>query len=148
LERATKRKQQTEDERQKLLQAHYAGAISSDLLASEMKRLTRALAEAGGEIKAAKTTNADIETTLDNALKAASHCERAYLTAPDTIRRQINQGFFERLYIGEDGSVVRAELTEPFAAMLADSGSIYTTTTTDTEPASRTAPGETATFDG
>jgi hypothetical protein len=34
------------------------------------------------------------------------------------IRRQINQGFFVKLFIGQDGSVARAELTEPFAALL------------------------------
>ncbi|MCU1679936.1 MAG: recombinase [Amycolatopsis sp.] len=83
-----------------------------------MKRLTWALAEAEREISAAKTTNKDIEATLVAALQAASHCEAAYLTAPDPIKRQINQGFFVKLFISEDGSVERAELTEPFKAML------------------------------
>ena len=32
--------------------------------------------------------------------------------------RQINQGFFRRLIIDSDGSVERAELTEPFAQLL------------------------------
>jgi site-specific DNA recombinase len=147
LERATKRKQQAQDERQKLLQAHYAGAVPSDLLASEMKRLTRALAEADSEIKAGKTTNEDIETTLDNALKAASHCERAYLTAPNPIRRQINQGFFEKLWIGEDGSVERAQLTEPFAAMLTDGDTIYVVPHTVTGPMSHVVPDGPTTLD-
>ena len=85
-----------------------------------MKRLTRELAEAEVQITAAKATTKDVEATLDRALAAARHCERAYLTAPDHIRRQINQGFFVKLFIGEDGSVERAELTEPFAALLED----------------------------
>ncbi|WP_370950380.1 recombinase family protein [Amycolatopsis sp. cg5] len=119
LERAAKRKTQLTDERQKLLQAHYAGAVPQDLLGSEMQRLTRQLAEADGEIKAAKTATEGVEVTLERALTTASHCEQAYLSAPDQVKRQINQGFFEKLYIGEDGSVVRAELTEPFRAMLA-----------------------------
>jgi hypothetical protein len=101
-----------------VLSAHYAGAVPQDLLASEMKRLTRALAEADGEIKAAQATTADVEATLDRALAAASHCETAYLSAPNSIRRQINQGFFEKLYIGQYGTVERADLTEPFAALL------------------------------
>jgi hypothetical protein len=83
-----------------------------------MKRLTRALAEADGEIKAAKVVAADVEATLDGALAAASHCEPAYLSAPNNVRRQINQGFFEKLYIGQDGTVERADLTKPFAALL------------------------------
>jgi hypothetical protein len=61
LDRATKRSEQVEDERQKLLQAHYAGAVPQDLLATEMQRLTRLLAEAKREINAAKTTNEDVD---------------------------------------------------------------------------------------
>lgn len=83
-----------------------------------MKRLTPALAEADVAISAAKTSTESLETTLANVLAAAGHCEVAYLSAPDTVRRQINQGFFKRLLIGEDGTVEHAELTEPFAAIL------------------------------
>jgi site-specific DNA recombinase len=120
LKRATKRREQAQNERSKLLQAHYAGAIPQDLLASEMNRLTRELATAEGEIKAAKTTNTEVEAVLDAALRAATHCEQAYLTAPEHVKRQINQGFFERLLIGPDGSVERAELTEPFLPILGE----------------------------
>jgi hypothetical protein len=35
--------------------------------------------------------------------------------AEPAIRRQINQGFFEKLCIDEDGKVARADLREPFA---------------------------------
>ena len=34
------------------------------------------------------------------------------------VRRQINQGFFRRLFIGPGGEVERVEMTEPFAALL------------------------------
>ena len=118
LARANKRKTQAQEERQKLLQAHYAGAIPQDLLAVEMNRLTRELAQADVEIQAARATNTEVETTHQAALRAASNCERAYLTAPDKVRRQINQGFFEKLLIGDDGSVEDAELTEPFRPLL------------------------------
>jgi hypothetical protein len=110
--------QQVKSERQKLLAAHYTGAIPQDLLASEMKRFTRELADAEAEIQAAKATNSDVEATLALALNAAAHCEVAYLSAPDAVRRQINQGFFERLLIGGDGSAEQAEFTEPFRLLL------------------------------
>jgi site-specific DNA recombinase len=116
--RATKRKQQVQDERQKLLHAHYAGAIPQDLLTSEMYRFTRSLAEAETEITAAKATNSEVEATLEAALKTAANCPAAYLAAPPSIRKQINQGFFERLLIGEDGEVQHAELTAPFSPLL------------------------------
>ena len=129
LQRAAKRKQQVQDERQKLLQAHYAGAIPQDLLAAEMNRLTRELIEADAEIAAAKITNADIEAKLAAALRAAGHCVAAYLTAPDHIRRQINQGFFKKLWIDEDGTVERVEFNEPFQALLGDLGTVTPTAT-------------------
>jgi site-specific DNA recombinase len=143
-ERARKRRAQVEDERYKLLQAHYAGAIPQDLLASEMQRLTRALAETDAAIRASKATTEDVESTLAEALLAASHCERAYLTAPNTIRRQINQGFFRKLFIGEDGTVVRAEMTEPFAILLdASAATAQATPQPDAAPAPQTAPDAT-----
>lgn len=118
LRQAQVHKQQAQDERQKLLAAHYAGAIPQDLLATEMQRLTRMLAAAEAEIAAASSTVANVEQTLTEALAVAGSCEQAYLLAPDSIKRQINQGLFVKLFIGEDGSVERTELTEPFAALV------------------------------
>ncbi|HEV8556833.1 MAG TPA: recombinase family protein, partial [Actinophytocola sp.] len=144
LKRALKRKQRVQDERQKLLQAHYAGAVPQDLLASEMKRLTRELVEADVEITAAKASSSHVEATLTAALTAAGNCQAAYLTAPDHVRRQINQGFFEKLFISEDGSVERYELTEPFAALLDSGNTIIMPALTrpeDTAQASQNAPG-------
>lgn len=140
--RAKKRRTQVENQRQVLLRGHYSGAIPQDLLASEMQRLTRELAQADAEIAAAQTTTHDLETTLDQALRTATHCERAYLTAPDSIRRQLNQGFFVKLFIGEDGSVARTELTEPFAALLTGRQTIPadTTPTSDMDTTGRTTP--------
>ncbi|WP_245589829.1 zinc ribbon domain-containing protein [Amycolatopsis balhimycina] len=100
------------------------GHIPEDVLGSEMKRLTRTLAEADALIAAAQTSTAEVEGTLEAALAAAGRCHRAYATAPEPVRRQINQGFFVKLFIGQDGSVVRVELTEPFAALLAQELSV------------------------
>ncbi|MER6790630.1 recombinase family protein [Amycolatopsis mediterranei] len=118
LQHATERKRKLDDERQKLLQAHYAGAIPQDLLASEMKRLTRSLVEADAAISAAKVSQEDVEQVLEAALTAAGHCASAYIRATDSIKRQINHGFFEKLYVGEDGSIERHALTEPFASLI------------------------------
>jgi hypothetical protein len=85
-----------------------------------MKRMTRELTEA--EIAAATTTNQDVEATLARALTAAQYCLRAYLTASGPVRRQINRGFFEKLFIGQDGPVVQAVMTEPFRSLLPPTG--------------------------
>ncbi|GLY53597.1 hypothetical protein Lesp01_72530 [Lentzea sp. NBRC 102530] len=75
--RAMKRKNLLGGERQKLLQAHYAGAIPGDLLASEMRRFTRELAEADVEIEAAGVNTVELAAILDAALRAVTNCEAA-----------------------------------------------------------------------
>jgi site-specific DNA recombinase len=134
--RATRRRTQVEGQRQKLLEAHYAGAIPPDLLASEMKRLTRALAEADAEIAAANTRLSDVEHTLTLALRAAEHVSSEYAAAPPAVRRQINQGFFHKIYIGEDGTVERVDFTEPFARLLPQQTQTATSDDLESDPAS------------
>ena len=117
-QQAARRKIRVEAQRQKLLEAHYAGSIPLDLLASEMQRLTRALADANAEIAAANASLDDVEHTLNASLRAAAHVSSQYEAAPPAIRKQINQGFFQKIYIGEDETVARVDFTEPFARLL------------------------------
>jgi hypothetical protein len=113
--RARRRLQQVKDQRQKLLDAHYAGAIPADMLKVEMQRQTAELAASERELTTASTNLTDLETQLGRALAAAGHCAEAYQEAPAAVRRQLNQGFFEKLYIAEDGGVQGVDLHEPFA---------------------------------
>lgn len=117
-ERARKRHQAVLDERTKLMQAHYAGAVPVDLLKTEMERLTRAASAAEREIQTALVSLDKIEQTLNRALAIAGRCHQEYVAAEPAIRRQINQGFFEKIYVAQDGSIERYDLTEPFAALL------------------------------
>jgi hypothetical protein len=59
----------------------------------------------------------------------------AYITAPDHIRRQVNRGFFRKLFNGEDGEGERAELTEPFVALLDASNAFQNRTSAPDEHA-------------
>lgn len=62
---------------------------------------------------------------LQATLTVADNCQQHYAQAPPNIRRQLNQGFFTKLFIDQNGSVERAELTEPFATLLAaEAGSV------------------------
>ncbi len=80
--------------------------------------MTREMAEAERLARDAELTIEQLETTLQQALTVASTCHQHYQPAPPHVRRQINQGFLTKLLIDQDGSVERAELTEPFAALL------------------------------
>lgn len=70
----------------------------------------------------AEREQAASEATLHAALAVADDCHRRYSLAPPHLRRQINQGFFKGLFIDQDGSVERVELTAPFAQLFADDG--------------------------
>ncbi len=135
--RAQQRRARLEDERQKLLQAHYAGAIPQDLLAMEMQRLTRALAETDSELQKANVDASDVAGRLNQALHVASNCAGHYDAAPTHIRRQINQGFFKKLFIDDDGAVERYALTEPFEGLL------LVTNTAHTDRSSKAVPDAT-----
>ncbi|MCA1606595.1 MAG: recombinase family protein [Acidobacteria bacterium] len=116
--RATKRIAKLKTEREKLLTAHYAGAVPLDMLKAEMDRLTGEITDAEGAITAAKRAVTDLEGTLEAALTIAGRCHQHYLGAEPRVRRMINQGLFRALYISQDCGVERFELTEPFATLL------------------------------
>ena len=118
-DRASRRLANLTNQRKAVLQAHYAEALPLDLLKEEMDRLTREMIETERLIHDAAKTVDQLDATLQQALTVASRCHEYYQTAPPHVRRQINQGFFTKLLIGQDGSVAHGELTEPFATLLA-----------------------------
>jgi len=119
---ARKRREKADHERQKLLEAHYAGAIPLDMMKSEMDRLTREVNQAETTEAAAKLSLTDLDQQLGRALDIATHCARLYEVAKAPTRRMMNQGFFRRLYVAQDGSIEDAELNEPFVQLLARDG--------------------------
>jgi site-specific DNA recombinase len=121
-----------ESERQKLLEAHYAGAVPLDMLKREMARLTRELHEANTRATAVTQSQEELTRLLDTALMLATHCYEFYETVENRERRLFNQGFFTRLYVAEDGSVDRAELQEPFVQLLAHEKDIVVKRVEDT----------------
>ena len=116
--RSRRRLQQANDQRQKLLAAHYEGAVPKDMLKTEMQRLTVEVGSAERELAVSSASLVELENQLGRALTIAGHCAEAYQQAPPAIRRQLNQGFFQKLYISEDGSVQEGDLNQPFAALL------------------------------
>jgi site-specific DNA recombinase len=117
--RSRRRLQQAKDQRQKLLTAHYEGAVPKDMLKTEMQRLTTEVGSAERELAISSASVVELENQLGRALAIAGHCSEAYQQAPPAIRRQLNQGFFQKLYVSDDGSVKEADLNQPFAALLA-----------------------------
>ena len=105
-------------QREKLLQAHYAGAIPLDLLKEEQDRIGPALIRLNSRLEAAESDHAEAEAELHQALDLASDCHSVYEKATDSIRRLFNQAFFEKIYITSTDQVV-TEPTVTFKSLLA-----------------------------
>lgn len=106
-------------ERQKLLEAHYADAIPLDLLKVEQARIGRDIANSEARLAALDGDFATTKTNLTKAINLVQDCDLAYLEAPDKIRRQFNQAFFERIMIDDNYNAV-AQLAQPFETLLGE----------------------------
>jgi hypothetical protein len=115
--RQEERLRQLDDERMKLLQAHYAGAVPLDLLKREQDRIGKEIGFAEKAL-AAQTGDSDrVEATVRKATAWAENCHDAYLRAEPVERKLINQAFFSRILVTEEG-VVGWEYNEPFATLM------------------------------
>lgn len=90
-------------ERTKLLQAHYAGAVPLDLLASEQDRIARRLAFLDAQIEAGDIEYEQAKAQLDDCLTLAGDWHAIYMSIDDSLRRLANRAFFDKLTVtGED----------------------------------------------
>ena len=107
IQRLTTRQQQLEDQRHKLLEAHYAGAIPLDLLKKEQDQLTSSILAIQRELDGYTADAALVEQHLTQALDLLEDCHRLYLAVPDRLKKLLNQVFFERILVNpavdEDG---------------------------------------------
>ncbi|MQA11596.1 MAG: hypothetical protein GEU98_24215 [Pseudonocardiaceae bacterium] len=93
------------DERHKLMQAHYAGAVPLDLLASEQDRLARRLAFLDAQINAGDIEYEQAKAHLDDCLALAGDMHAIYMSIDDSLRRIANQAFFDKLIIHDDDTI-------------------------------------------
>ena len=101
-ERQRKRLSRLADERKKLLDAHYEGAIPLDLLKDEQAGISREVAEAERLLAASERRCDDLEATIRQDLDLVADCYELYLSAPESVRRLLNQFFFEKVLVDTD----------------------------------------------
>ena len=114
----TTRRTRLLNERSKLLQAHYAGAVPLDLLKNEQSRIAGELDAITRRTRQTEDHQALVQENVRRALALASDCQAAYRGAPSSIRRLFNQFFFAKLLL--DDETLRAELSPAFAALLTE----------------------------
>ena len=105
-------------QRQKLLEAHYAGAIPLDLLKTEQDRISGQLMRIQEGLSEADANYEQARATLADTLDLTRDCHAAYLAASDETSRLFNQAFFAKIYVDEDDETrertVRVDYNEPF----------------------------------
>ena len=99
IQRLTTRQQQLEDQRHKLLEAHYAGAIPLDLLKKEQDQLTSSILAIQRELDGYTADAALVEQHLTQALDLLEDCSRLYAAAPAHLKKLLNQVLFERILV-------------------------------------------------
>lgn len=105
VEGLTREKHDLLNQRDKLLQAHYAGAVPLDQLKDEQDRISTALTQITNRLDAAQANYAEAQAELADCLDLASDCYTVYQQAPDSVRRLFNQAFFERIYITDEDEI-------------------------------------------
>ena len=105
------------DERTKLMQAHYAGAVPLDLLGSEQDRIARRLAFLDAQINAGDIEYEQAKAHLDDCLALAGDMHTIYMSIDDSLRRIANQAFFDKLIVTDDDTI-HGEPGVPFNVFL------------------------------
>lgn len=116
LARLTQDRDRLEDERVKLLQAHYAGAVPLDLLKKEQDRIGAELEVIGNRLAAHHDEYAAARANLDDSLGLLAHVADIYRRCDDANRRLCNQAFFTAISIDEDGEP-QVACQRPFDAL-------------------------------
>lgn len=124
---------QLEAERHKLMQAHYAGAVPVDLLKSEQGRITEELASVQSALQGTIASADKLRATADAAVAWLHKCYEAYLAASPHERRLMNQAFFRKVWVTEDG-VVGWEYNAPFANLMRAHGAVEPIFTVELPP--------------
>ena len=115
--KATKRLAALKEEEEKLLRAHYAEAVSLDLLKKEQGRIASESQALKQQLAAATANFESIRDRLESCLRFLTNCHDAYLAAPAQIRRLMNQAVFEKFLVDVDGST-EAIPTDMFGILL------------------------------
>ena len=107
------RREHTEDERFKLMEAYYANAIDVAMLRREQGRI-------GAELRAIESRQGVLDAGLDDwqevmdlALRFSTRCATAYRRGGDRTRRLFNAAVLDEVHV-RDGHVVEAAYKEPF----------------------------------
>ena len=106
-------------ERRKLLQAYYDEALPADLLKEEQDRIASEQATAQRIIESCTAEFTKMNANLDRCIDKLANLHVSYRIGDDDERRRLNQGFFDKLFVVDEG-ISGSDLIEPYAQILDD----------------------------
>ena len=115
--RDSRRLSAAKDEERKLLQAHYAGAVSLELMQEEQQRISRLKSQIETMMSMDETTFASLRGQLATTVGKARNLQHAYRLADGPIRSLICHSFFTAIYITPD-TVTGVDLADPWPQLL------------------------------
>ncbi len=95
-------KDKLEHKSAKLLEAHYADAISLKMFKSEQDTIRKAILDIEDRILAEGIEFEIMSDTLKQSLDLIENCAQAYKNASDKIKRAFNQAIFEKILVDND----------------------------------------------
>ena len=102
-----------DNERVKLLQAHYADAVPLGLLKQEQAPIGAELESINNRIAAHHDQYAEARANLEDSIGLVAHAADIYRRCDDANRRLCNQAFFTAIFIDDDGEP-RVEYQRPY----------------------------------
>lgn len=118
-ERQQRRIKTLQDDQARLVELSFKGLVSDEVLADQQRRLEDQKQQAQKLLQTAQLQAEDIDTTLAQALATTKTPHATYRASSPLERRLLNQAFFKRILIGEDGEVLGATLTPVYDALAA-----------------------------
>ncbi len=118
-DRAKQQLAQLDAESDKLMQAHYQDAVPLELLKSEQQRIALTRGRVERDLSQAELDAKHIEAQLNRCVSLLARAEHHYRAGDSVVRRDLNQGVFEKIYIDDD-SIVGADLTAAFQRLMSD----------------------------
>jgi hypothetical protein len=119
VERAKQALVKLDEQSEKLLQAHYNEAVPMGLLKKEQARIAVERATAEAALAESQASREQVTYNLHQALALLDNAYSQYVNASGTVRRQMNQAIFTRLWLIED-EIVGADFTPTYRRLLAD----------------------------
>ncbi|HWF52245.1 MAG TPA: recombinase family protein [Solirubrobacteraceae bacterium] len=117
IERHKRKLTKLEDNQARLVQMAYSELVSEEVLAREQARIVAEKKQITRLLKEAESHLHDVEDAAEAALRQTATPHATYQASTLMERRLLNQTFFKRILVGDEGEITETELTPIYDAL-------------------------------